>query len=110
MINILNNFWMRFHIILNVVFIIIVIQTVIARVLAHYEGITDVSKYFPATLELIIFASLIMVCVGVPLGILAGRFKDKPIDVKARVAFMNFLLYFGNKFHLVCFPFIILIS
>ena len=46
MINILNNFWMRFHIILNVVFIIIVIQTVIARVMAHYEGITDVSKYF----------------------------------------------------------------
>jgi peptide/nickel transport system permease protein len=41
---------------------------------------TDVSTYFPATLELIIFASLIMIFVGVPLGILAGRFKDKAID------------------------------
>ena len=46
---------------------------------------TDVSTYFPATLELIIFAALIMVCVGVPLGILAGRYKDKSIDNISRL-------------------------
>ena len=45
----------------------------------------DLVDTFPATLELVLAAGLIMVLVGVPLGIIAARYRDTAIDNVARL-------------------------
>ena len=46
----------------------------------------DLRQYFPATAELVIAASLLMVLVGIPLGVLAGHYRDRWPDHAARLA------------------------
>jgi peptide/nickel transport system permease protein len=42
--------------------------------------VDDILAFLPATLELIFFAALIMVAVGMPLGVLAAHLRGRPID------------------------------
>jgi len=46
---------------------------------------TDLRQFFPATIELTVAASLLMVLVGIPLGVLAGHFRDRWPDHAARL-------------------------
>ncbi len=41
---------------------------------------TDIKTYLPATLELVIFAGLLMVVIGLPLGMLSARYQGSPLD------------------------------
>jgi peptide/nickel transport system permease protein len=45
----------------------------------------DIKAYFPATLELTIYAMLICLIVGIPLGVLSAVHKDRLFDQLARV-------------------------
>jgi len=45
----------------------------------------DIARTFPATLELVLFATILMVCIGIPLGVLAGRYRDGVFDNFTRV-------------------------
>lgn len=47
---------------------------------------SDLARYFPATIELALAATLIAVLVGVPLGIIAAVHRERWIDHLARVA------------------------
>lgn len=47
---------------------------------------SDLARYFPATIELALTATLIAVMVGVPLGIIAAVHRERWIDHLARVA------------------------
>jgi len=47
--------------------------------------VQDLAEYFPATFELVLFAGLIMVMVGIPLGILSARHQDRLTDNVARI-------------------------
>lgn len=42
--------------------------------------VDDVKSFLPATLELIFFAALIMVVIGMPLGVLAAHLRGSPVD------------------------------
>jgi len=46
---------------------------------------TDLARYFPATLELVILAMLMGVLLGVPLGVFAALRKDGPADHLTRI-------------------------
>jgi peptide/nickel transport system permease protein len=46
---------------------------------------TDLVQYVPATLELVLAASLVMVGCGIPLGVLSGYFRDRWPDHVARI-------------------------
>ena len=46
---------------------------------------TDIARYFPATLELVILAMLMGVLLGVPLGVLSALRKDGPADQATRL-------------------------
>jgi peptide/nickel transport system permease protein len=46
---------------------------------------TDLRQFLPATIELVAAASLIMICVGIPLGVLAGHFRDRWPDHVGRI-------------------------
>jgi len=46
---------------------------------------TDLAQYLPATLELVFAASILMVAVGVPLGILGAHFRNRWPDHAARL-------------------------
>ncbi|MBM1220812.1 ABC transporter permease [Ponticoccus sp. SC2-23] len=46
---------------------------------------TDIAQFLPATLELVFLAGLIMVAVGLPLGILAARYRGRWPDHLVRV-------------------------
>lgn len=46
---------------------------------------TDLARYFPATLELVILAMLLGVLLGVPLGVLSALRKDGPADHVTRI-------------------------
>lgn len=46
---------------------------------------TDVRELFPATLELVLWAGLFMVLLGLPLGILAARYRDRAPDHLTRL-------------------------
>lgn len=50
------------------------------------DVLTDIRDFFPATFELILYAGLFMVLLGIPLGIFAARFKDTWIDNTIRLA------------------------
>lgn len=45
----------------------------------------DLSQFFFATFELVLAAAVLMVLIGVPLGVLAARYRDGPIDNISRV-------------------------
>lgn len=45
----------------------------------------DIARYFPATVELAIAATLVAVTFGVPLGILAAVYRERLIDHLARL-------------------------
>jgi peptide/nickel transport system permease protein len=46
---------------------------------------TDLRQFLPATAELVVAASLLMVLVGIPLGVLAGHYRDRWPDHAARL-------------------------
>lgn len=46
---------------------------------------TDLRQFLPATIELVAAASLIMVCAGIPLGVLAGHYRDRWPDHVGRL-------------------------
>ena len=46
---------------------------------------TDLAEFFPATLELVLVAGIIMVVIGVPLGILAAYYRNRWPDNVARI-------------------------
>ena len=46
---------------------------------------TDIAQFLPATLELVLFAGVIMVACGLPLGILAARYRNRWPDHLVRV-------------------------
>ena len=47
--------------------------------------IVDIISYFPATFELVLMAGTLMLLIGIPLGILSGKYKDTFIDHIARI-------------------------
>jgi peptide/nickel transport system permease protein len=47
--------------------------------------LTDVISYFPATFELILMSGTLMILIGMPLGILSGKFKNTFVDHIARI-------------------------
>jgi len=46
---------------------------------------TDIAQFLPATLELVLFAGIIMIVAGVPLGIVAAHFRQRAGDHAARL-------------------------
>lgn len=54
------------------------------------QVLVDIKQFFPATLELALFAGIIMAVGGIGLGALAAHFKDKWIDSVIRI-----IAYFG---------------
>jgi peptide/nickel transport system permease protein len=54
-------------------------------ILSRRPVLADLGVYWPATLELVVFAMLIAVAIGVPLGILAAVRADRPADQVSRV-------------------------
>ncbi|MPM43492.1 Dipeptide transport system permease protein DppB [bioreactor metagenome] len=51
----------------------------------HMTVLSDFQKRFPASLELAIWAILIAILVGVPLGIMSAKHKNSPLDHAARI-------------------------
>ena len=49
-------------------------------ILSRRPVLEDLGVYWPATFELVLFAMLIAVVLGVPLGILAAVRADRPAD------------------------------
>jgi len=47
--------------------------------------LVDIVSYFPATLELVFMSGTLMILIGMPLGILSGKFKNTLIDNIARI-------------------------
>lgn len=54
-------------------------------ILSRRPVLDDLRVYWPATLELVLFAMVIAVVVGVPLGIVAAVRADRPADQASRV-------------------------
>ncbi len=46
---------------------------------------TDIAQFLPATLELVIVAGIMMICIGIPLGMISARYKGQFIDNLLRV-------------------------
>ena len=46
---------------------------------------TDIAQFLPATLELVIVAGIMMICIGLPLGMISARYKGQFIDNLLRV-------------------------
>jgi len=51
---------------------------------SHRRVMTDLKDFVPATMELVLFATFIIVVVGVSLGVLAAMFKDTWVDAAIR--------------------------
>ena len=47
--------------------------------------LVDLISYFPATFELVLMSGTLMILIGMPLGILSGKFRDTFIDHIARI-------------------------
>ncbi len=47
--------------------------------------VKDIAQFLPATLELIIVAGILMICIGLPLGILSAKYEGKLVDNIVRV-------------------------
>jgi peptide/nickel transport system permease protein len=54
----------------------------------HQTVLSDISTAFPASLELVGLAVIIAVLAGVPLGLLAARYRRRPADVSIRISSM----------------------
>jgi peptide/nickel transport system permease protein len=54
-------------------------------ILSRRPVLDDLSTYWPATLELVLFAMIFAVVIGVPLGILAAVRADRPADQVSRI-------------------------
>jgi len=50
--------------------------------------LTDLGLYFPATVELAIAALLITIIVGIPLGVIAAIYHDRPVDHSIRLLYL----------------------
>ncbi len=46
----------------------------------------DIAHTFPATFELVLFSSILMIGIGIPVGVLAGRYRDGVFDNFTRLA------------------------
>ena len=46
---------------------------------------TDIGSFLPATLELVFLAGLLVAAVGIPVGVLAARYRDRGIDHVVRL-------------------------
>ncbi len=69
------------------------------RTITDNRPVTDIIKVNgAATLELTFFAMIVAVCVGVALGLVAGRFRDTPLDVGGRL--FGILIYATPVFFL----------
>ncbi len=53
--------------------------------LDHHLVRTDLMRYFPATLELVIVATILAIVIGVPAGVAAAVFRDKWPDQTSRI-------------------------
>jgi len=53
--------------------------------ITHRSILSDISTYFPATVELAIVAEILVIIIGVPLGIISALKKDSLIDHIVRV-------------------------
>jgi len=58
--------------------------------MSHRPVIDDIREYFPATMELVIFAGILMAIFSITLGSLAARYKDTLVDGLIRLG-----AYFG---------------
>ncbi len=47
--------------------------------------VTDIRTLFPATLELVLWSGVLMVVIGLPLGIVAARYRDRAPDQITRI-------------------------
>ncbi len=47
--------------------------------------VVDIISYFPATFELVLMSGTLMILIGMPLGILSGKFKNTFVDHIARI-------------------------
>ncbi len=45
-----------------------------------HDVLTDLKTYIPATMELVVYAMMLSILLGIPLGVIAARFKDKLAD------------------------------
>ncbi|GGM13978.1 ABC transporter permease [Nakamurella endophytica] len=52
---------------------------------SHRPVSTDLAEYIPATMELALFAIVVSIVIGVPLGILAAVYRDRWVDQVLRV-------------------------
>ncbi len=77
-----------------------------ASLLTRRNVFDDIRDTFPATLELVLASTLIVVLFGVPLGVLSALYRDGPLDALSRlfalfgVAVPDFLV--GIVLQLVC--------
>lgn len=46
---------------------------------------TDLAQFAPATIELVLASALLMMLVGIPLGVAAAHYRDRPMDHGARI-------------------------
>ncbi|MEM3607698.1 MAG: ABC transporter permease [Candidatus Bathyarchaeia archaeon] len=47
--------------------------------------LNNIKTFFPATLELAVFAMLMTIAIGIPLGVLSAKHRDKPLDHLSRL-------------------------
>ncbi len=47
--------------------------------------VQDLGESFPATLELVLASSILMICLGIPLGVIAARGRDGSVDHATRL-------------------------
>lgn len=50
-----------------------------------HDVLADLKNYIPATMELVVYAMLLAVVLGIPLGVISARYKDKPVDHAVRL-------------------------
>ncbi|MCD6095206.1 MAG: ABC transporter permease [Thermoprotei archaeon] len=80
----------------------------------HRSILADIKTYFPATVELAIFALILVMAIGIPLGIISALRKDSWIDHVVRVVaisgasipvfWLGILLQWIFYYHLGLFP------
>ncbi len=60
-------------------------------VISRRPVLEDLQRFFPATLELVLAAMLIAICVGIPLGILAATNQNRWPDQLSRIVAISFV-------------------
>ncbi len=72
--------------------------------------VTDIGDFLPATLELVLVAGLVMVALGIPLGVLAARYRDGWIDNLVRLVSLAGVVtptFVWAVFLMLCFAFFV---